>query len=250
MKWTQRFDKDDEVPESLRDKTPAEVAAALQETEGLKQQLADAKKASDDATAARVALQNDFDQQKTRLTELEGRSQQKTTEELEAERLAAEPPSPWLSPEKFVADQTKGVANVALNAGLMAAKMYFMQNLASRDQKIFKKYEKEVEAVVATFAPEARVMPQSWMNGLLYVKGLHEQDISKAESTGTEFFSEGASRSGGEREPEVNDKLTEEESAMCKAMHWDEAGYLKRKKEMTLSQSSKGSYARFSTTAK
>lgn len=247
--WGRRFENDDEeVPPELRGKSPKEVAAALKKASELETQSATDKQAAADAVAARVAQQNEFDQMKQKITELEARGgPTKTAEELEAERLALEPPSPWTDPEKFVQNQTRGVAGVALNAGLMAAKMYFMQNLTSRDSKIFKKYEKEVEGVVATFAPEARVMPQSWMNGFLYIKGMHETDISKAESTSTDFFSETPSR-GHQDEPEPQDKLTEEETAMCKSMHWDEAGYLKRKKEMQVSQSSKGAYARFSST--
>lgn len=247
MKWGQRFDSDDEVPEELRGKSPKDVAAALKKAQELEAKHTEIEEARVASEQKATQMQTEIDALKVKNAEYEARGQQKTPEELEAERLAAEPPSPWTDPEKFVQDQTKGIANVALTAGMMTAKMYFTQGLAPRDQKIFRKYEKEVEQVVGTFAPQIRVMPQSWMNALLYVKGLHDVDIHKAESTNTDFFSETASRGDHHEEP-PQDTLTDEESKMCDAMHWDKAGYLKRKKEMTMSQSSKGAYARFSTT--
>jgi hypothetical protein len=244
MKWSQRFDNEDEVPEELRGKSPKEVADALKRTQELEKQAADSKRAADDATAARVAQQNDFDTMKARVAELEAGSHQKTAEELEAERLAAEPASPWIDPQKFVQDQTKGIAAVALQSGMMTAKMYCLQNITPRDQKIFKKYEGEIDKMVGTFAPETRVMPQSWFNALVFIKGAHDVDIHKAENDKSDFFSEPASR-GHQEEEAPQDKLTDEESAMCDAMHWDKEGYLKQKKQQSIHQSSKGSYARF-----
>lgn len=242
--WGKRFENDDdEVPEELRGKSPKEVAAALKKAKEIEAKQAEVEETRLASEKKAGEIQVEIDALKARNAELEA-NRPKTPEELEAERLAAEPASPWVDPQKFVADQTKGIAAVALNSGMMTAKMYFTQNLSGRDQKIFKKYEGKVNEVVNTFAPETRVMPQSWMNAFLYVKGLHDVDIHKAESTNTDFFSETPSRGQQQDEP-PQDRLTEEESAMCKAMHWDEAGYLKQKKQQSIHQSSKGTYARF-----
>jgi hypothetical protein len=240
MKWGERFGKrEDDVPPELRDKTPEQIAEVLhkaKELEDAAQAAADAKAA---AEAGAASLQTELDAMKVKLAELEASRGQQPPED-----TPPEPPSVWEDPAKFVQDQTKGIASVALQAGVMAAKMYFSQNLSARDQKIFRKYEKEVEGVVATFAPEARVMPQGWLNAFLYTKGLHDSEISKAESDKTDFFSESPSRNTTP-DPEPTDTLTDEEKAVCKAMHWSEEGYLKRKKEQTILQSSKGAYARF-----
>src|SRR5262249_4376912 len=116
---------------------------------------------------------------------------------------------------------------------------------------IWTKYEKEIDKWMETYPPQARIMPQNWLMALTMVKGQHDQEIAKAELDKTDFFSEGASHgSAASREMNANagdnEKLTPEEIAMCESMHWDQAGYLKRKKEMAVHQSSKGAYARFS----
>jgi len=138
----------------------------------------------------------------------------------------------------------QGVAGVALQSGMMTAEMYFVQQLSGRDQKIYRKYKDEVVKTVNTFNVQTRVMPQSWFNAFIYVKGLHDLDIQKAESSSTDFFSETPSRGEHHEEPPA-DTLTDEEKAVCKAMHWSEEGYLKQKKQQVLMQSSKGSYARY-----
>ncbi len=127
----------------------------------------------------------------------------------------------------------------------MSAKMYATQQMSSRDAKIFRKYEKEVEQVVASYQPAAQVNPTSWLNALIYIKGLHDVDISKAESEKTDFFAESSSGGGNRDEPTPIDKLTAEEEEACDKFHWDKKGYLAQKKQMTLSQSEKGSYARY-----
>lgn len=240
--WDKRFNRDDDegdLPEELRGKSPKEVAAALKKAKEDADKLAAAELARTEAEGKVTARDNEFEQMKTRMAELE--ANQKPAPVIENN----EPPSIWEDPAKFVQDQTRDSTSIALQAGLMAAKMYFQQGLTARDQKIFKKYEKEVSDCVATFAPQARVVPQGWMNAFLYVKGGHEQDISKAESSSTDFFSETPSR-GHQDEPAPDDKLTDEEAAMCRSMHWDPVAYLERKKKGTTHSSAKGAYAKFS----
>lgn len=229
---------DDDLPPELKDKTPKEIAAALKKADEIRtaaeKTLADAK----EMDAKLTAQTTEYDAMKVRMAELEANQKEPIAPVMD------EPASPWTDPEKFVRDQTKATTGVALTAGLMAAKMYFMQNLTTRDQKIFKKYEKETEGVISTFAVEARVMPQSWMNAFLYVKGLHDVDIQKAESSKSDFFSETPSR-GQTPEPEPTDQLTAEEEEVCRTFHYDPKSYLERKKSAVLNQSSKGAYGKY-----
>jgi hypothetical protein len=239
MKWGEHLrPTEDEIPPELRDKSPTQVAELLRKAKEQEAAAAKAEEARVAAEAGATTVQQELDAMKAKVAELEARQ----TPPLE--KTPPEKPSVWENPEGFVDDRIKGVANVALQTGMMTAKMYFMQGLMPRDQKIFRKYEKEVEQVVNTFDATARVMPQAWQNGFLYAKGLHESEIAKAESTQSDFFSETPSR-GTSSDPDPVDKLTDEENAMCDAMHWSKDGYLKRKKEMTMATSSKGSYARF-----
>jgi hypothetical protein len=91
----------------------------------------------------------------------------------------------------------------------------------------------------------AQGMPQNWHTAFVYVKGLHEQDISKMEAENTPFFSEAGSRGAPTEPAPAEEKLTPEEEEACETFHWDKAGYLKQKKLGSMHQSEKGAYARF-----
>lgn len=237
MVWWQNRN-DDELPPELRGKKPEELAARIKKAEELEAALAEEKKAREALEAKANEQKTEFDTIKQKLADIEAKTGPQPGPQ--DDPVKDEPVSPWVDPEKFVADQTKGVAEVALASGMMTAKMYFMQQLTPRDAIIFKKYEKEVEQGVMTFAPAARVMPQSWFNCFMFTKGVHEGDIKKAESEKTDFFAEPASRTGGHDDPPPDDKLTPEEEETCRVMHWDPKGYLARKKNAALTSHSKG----------
>ena len=238
MKWGQRFDNDEEVPEELKGKTPAEVAAALKAVTDLQAQLT-AEKTAREASDKRLADQStEFNDIKTKLGNLEASLAPPPP-------VLPEPASPWTEPEKFVNEQTLRTQNIALASGMMSAKMYFANQLSPRDQKIHKKYEKEVEATLLTFQPpECRVMPQSWFNAFTFIKGQHEQDIAKAESSSSDFFSERPS-GGPAPEPEIQDKLTADEEETCRIFKYDPVKYLAQRKARSTMQGEKGSYSRY-----
>jgi hypothetical protein len=238
MVWWQNRN-DDDLPPELRGKKPEELAALIRKAGELETALA-AEKTERDALKTKLdSTTSEFDTIKTKLAEIEAKTTPITT--ATTTTVDDEPASPWVDPQKFVQDQTKPLAQVALASGMLTAKMYFVQQLSERDQKIFKKYASEVEQGVSTFAPEARVMPQAWLNCFLFVKGAHEQDIRKAETEKTDFFAETASRTGGTQDVgEPEDKLTAEEEETCRVMHWDPKGYLERKKASHLTSHSKG----------
>lgn len=233
--WGKRFD-DQDLPPELQGKKPEDIAAALKEAQQLKDALKAEQDKSKDFETRLTAQTTEFDTVRSKLADIEKKV---TPEPVIDEPL--EPASPWVDPQGFVREQTRGIAGVALQSGMMTAKMYFMQQLSPRDAKIFKKYEKEVEQGIATFAPEARVMPQSWFNMFMFVKGNHEQDIHKAESEKTDFFAETSSRTGGHDEPVPQDRLTPDEEETCRVMHWDPKGYLERKKAGLLAATERGS---------
>jgi len=238
MWWQNR--NDDDLPPELRGKKPEELAALIRKAGELETALATEKTERDALKTKLDSTTSEFDTIKQKLADIEAKTTPVTTTTTTTDD-DDEPASPWVDPQKFVNDQTKGIATVALASGMLTAKMYFMQQLSDRDQKIFKKYEKEVEQGVGTFTPEARVMPQAWLNCFLFVKGAHEQDIRKAETEKTDFFAEPVSRGGGDTSDDGPvDKLTAEEEETCRVMHWDPKGYLDRKKAAQLTAHSKG----------
>lgn len=237
--WSDRFGKkDDELPPELQGKKPDEVVAEMRRLDAL----------AKDTEAKRLTLEtehntqkNEFDQMKTRIAELEAGGRKK-----DDEIIIEDPPSPWTDPVKFVQEATKDTTAVALASGIMSAKMYAMQQLSARDLKIFKKYEKEIDAQVGTFQPVQRVMPQSWFNTLIYIKGLHDQEITKLESDKNDFFSERPSdgvHHDEHRESEL--KLSPEEEEVCRKFKYDPKKYLETKKNASMRQSEKGQYASY-----
>jgi hypothetical protein len=238
MRWGQRFDVDEEVPEELRGRSPSDVARDLREAKA-------AQKKADEAEAARAKAAEENDLNKSELEKMRLRMTELEANQRPPEQpVEEEPPSPWLDPEKFVDSRMTGLSAVALSSGMMTAEIYFKQNLNPRDLKIYNKYKDEIVKGVNTFSPPQRVMPQSWMNMFIYIKGLHDQDIQKAESDRTDFFSEPSSR-GLPHEDEPDEKLTPDEEEVCRKFHYDPKAYLERKKTAALSQSSKGAYARY-----
>jgi len=240
--WGDRFGSRDELPPELKDKSPQEIAAALKKAADdatALQKLVDDKKLADDQLAAR---NSEFEQLKAKLAQLEANP---PTPPPGKPPVPPEPVSPWVDPAGFVQDQVKPLADTALMAGMMTAKMYCQQGLNARDAKIFKKYETEIINLVGTAAPAQRVMPQTWFNMLMFVKGAHEDDIRKAEADKTDFFSELPSHGGPPPEP-PSDKLTPEEEEVCRKFHYDPVKYLARKKSGELMQGEKGAYGRYS----
>lgn len=228
--------KDEELPESLRGKTPEQIAELLRLANEKDTQL---QQATSDKTAA-----------EQRATEA-----QRIADERQQQLDAMQPPPPepkndepatiWTDPQKWVQEQTKETQAVALLSGITSAKMYAMQQLAGRDQKIWRKYEKEIDKVMEGYNPMQRCLPNNWLMALTLIKGQHDVEIAKAESTSTDFFSEQSSRGTPPPDDRPADKLSPEEEEVCKVMHWDTKRYLETKKKQVIHQSEKGAYARF-----
>jgi hypothetical protein len=233
----------DEVPPELQGKKPEEIAASLKRLK----ELEDASEASKTKFEEELkALRGESEAQRAKLTEWENAAQQAAAQMQQQRPVgASEQTSVWDDPDKYIDERTRGTQIAALGAARMAARLTFQQGLASRDQKIFNKYANEIDKTIETYHPMAQGMPQNWSTAFIYIKGLHEQDISKMEAENTPFFSEPGSRGTEQAAPPAEEKLTAEEEEACETFHWDKAGYLKQKKAGAMYQSEKGAYARF-----
>lgn len=238
--WSKRNEND--LPEDLRGKSPAEIA----------QMLADAKK--DKATLTTLeASQTTTSQQ---LAEIQAKLAEKD-QEIEQLRTAQRSAQPQqqpnnpperanylTDPETFVQQQTQDTQNLAIVSGIMAAKMYAKQTLNARDVKIFNKYEKEIETVMQGYSPVQKVVPDNWVTALTLVKGRHDLEIRQMESDQTDFFSETPSH-GAPPQQQTEAKLTPDEMEVCRVMKWDPKKYLESRKKMRTVQSEGGAVARF-----
>jgi hypothetical protein len=230
--------KDEELPEALRGKTPEQVAAALAKISELEATVNNISTERDNFKTQLTTQQTEFEQVKTKMAELEANQKppEKPTDE--------GPASIWTNPDEYIKGKTKDIENAALLSGTMTAKLYAKQGLSARDQKIWTKYEKEIDQVMNGFQPQQRILPQSWLMALTLTKGNHEAEISAAERSGTDFFAEGGG-GGKPNDPPPEDKLTPEEEETCRVFKWDPKRYLAQKKKMSVAVGEKGGYAHF-----
>lgn len=229
---------EDDIPEELKGKTPQEIATMLREAQQLKTQL---DTLAVDKTKTDTQLAEIQAQQAENLRLIE---ELKTNQKPPEKPVTPEPANPWIDPDKWLRESTQDTQNIALVSGVMSAKMYARQTLSQRDAKIFTKYEKEIDQVMQGYQPVQRIIPDNWVLALTLIKGRHDQEISKMERDGTDFFSEESS-GGRPPEPEPEVKLTPDEEDACRRMHWDPKEYLKNRSKMAIASSEKGSIARF-----
>jgi hypothetical protein len=227
-----------ELPPELQGKSPQEILAVLNEAKETKAKLEAlaADKTNTDQELAQIKVQMAENQQ---LIE-----QLKANQKEPPKPDPQDPPNPWLDPDKWADQKMQPAMATAMFGSFLAAKMYFQQQLDPTDQKIFRKYEKEVDQAMQGYPMQARIIPDNWKVALNMVKGQHLQEISKMINPGGEFFSEGAS-GGAPPEPTPNDKLTQEEEDACQAMHWDRKAYLANRGKLQMASSEKGTIGRF-----
>ena len=237
----------DELPAELRDKKPQEILDALNRLKELESKTLDHEKEKTDWETKFQNQQTEFDQTRQRLQEMEQNAAREQAQPyMQQPQQPQEPTSMWTDPARYINEQTLGTQLWTVNANKGVARIEFRESLAPRDRRIFQKYLNEVEQAVNGMTPlSVQGTPQAWSTAFNYIKGVHDQEISKAESEGTQFFSEPASRGGEVQPPPPEDKLTAEEEEACRTFHWDPKGYLQRKKEAHIYQSEKGSYARY-----
>lgn len=235
----------EELPPELKDKKPEEIAEAMKKLKDLEMtRNADFEKQKSEYEEKLKQQSDRSDQMAAKLQEWEQAAAQ-AQQQFRDQQAPQEPTSPWTDPDRYIDERTRGTQVAALGAARMAARLTFQQNLAPREQKIFSKYANEIDRTMDTYHPMAQGMPQNWNTAFIYIKGLHEQEISKMESQATPFFSEPGSRGQEQEEPKPQDKLTAEEEEAVKKFHWSPEGYLKQKQRMNLLQSERGAYARF-----
>ena len=234
--WNKKDDP--ELPPELKDKSPQEILAMLNEAKETKTRL-------DALAAEKTTTDGELATIKTQLAENATLIEQlKANQKDPPPPKTDDPPNPWLDPDKWVAGKMEPAMMTAMYGAFMSCKMLVKEQLDDDDKRIFKKYEKEIDQAMQGYPPQARIIPDNWMSALNIVKGRHLKEIAKMFESGGEFFSEG-SHTGRHEEPTPETKLTPEEEAACKAMHWDPKTYLENRAKMSMVRTEKGSLARF-----
>lgn len=238
--------RDDELPEELKGKTPAEIAQALKDAAALKTQV-DALAADKTRLEGEVAtVNNSFTETKNRLQALEEAARRPATPPATPPGTPAAPPSIWDDEEAAMGQRINNrvapIESAVVNTGLLTAKMYAEQQL-QRAQfsdpkfkdaiKIFHKYEGEIDRIVGQEPPARQILPQTWVNAFIYVRGLHSTEIVDAATKGDNtFFAEVGGSTPPPPPTPQEDKLTDKELQIAQRMRLTPAQYLEQKKKM------------------
>lgn len=215
MPW---FKKDEpDTPAELRDLTPEQIIAKIK----------DADRLAAEAEANKTALQSkdaELATARQKITELETPPRRTDPEE---------PVSIWADPEKAISERMAPTTAIAVHAGKIAARMAARQSMKPDDNRIFTKYEAEIVKLVDSYPPNQQVMPEAWAFALNQIKGIHFEEIMKAKSENSDFFSEVPGNSPPPP-PEKKDQLSDEELRICKRMNITPERYMAQKKAMVI----------------
>jgi len=221
--------KEAELPESLKGKTPEQVA----------QELADAAK-----------MKADYETYQTKTGEVVKLVEtQKTELQQMRERLAsleANPPKPretGKEPTSVLVDEATAfreqltplaVANVQNTARIerMAAESRFL-NGDKFEAAIFRQYRNEYETLANTLSLEQAASPGTYENVFAIIKGRHTVEILDMQKKGTGvFFTESGGHQPPNDQPKKSDQLSDEEKRYAKKFGISEADYVKSRNEV------------------
>ena len=235
MGWGGR--KDEDLPESLKGKTPEQVAFELEEAKKLKERL-DKQEAKD---AERDTMFQSF-----------ATAQQSLVDTLKAvnERVPAvkpvvnnephEPASFITDPDLAFNERVAPLASITMQTAAITAKQeaqraFFRKQATEKnniDGTLFEKFEGEILEMAKNCTPAQLANPATWAHLYFNVKGRHTDEIV---SNPRAFFTEDAKRppaeGGGGNEPQP----TDQEVKIAAKMGVPIENYMKHKKEATSS---------------
>lgn len=246
-----RDKKDEELPESVRGKTPEQLAQELKDAQALKDQVAAAQAEAQRLKDADASRQTEFDAVKTKLAALEAAARTNNNnnnqnQPLDLEKFMADP-------EKTLNDEINkrvgpfaqtAVLNAAQTARILAQQQLNNQDLASggktMDGRLFQAWASEIDAQVKNYRTDQMVTPQAWLGVYMFIKGTHADELADADTRKKKYGmlepvrSNVSSGNEGAEKP-ASDQLTPQELKIAERMKVTPEAYLKRKKSMQMS---------------
>lgn len=231
--WGNR--KEEELPAELKGKTPEQVAQALKDADALKTRL--------DALEAK-SLERD-----TAFTSF-GTTQSELVNTLKAINERVTPPARVENnnnnnePASFITDpdlafnQRVGpLAALTMQTAAVTAKQEALRMLQRKqateknniDATLFERFEGEVLEMAKNCSAQQLANPATWAHLYFNVKGRHADEIVANPKA---FFTEDATRATT-TQPLPEDKLTDQEAAICVKMGVKPENYLKNRKAST-----------------
>jgi hypothetical protein len=212
--------REEDIPEEIRGLNESQLVERIKELNTTKTQLAELQTASQTKDTQISEIQTQLNETKQALQNLQderakdGRRESQQNQHQQTEEITSVFDNEDEAIRQRVAKQTEGLQQVAFNSGALTAKMYATSQLQRYEtsgnkeyknaMRIFNKYEADIDKIVASYPPEVRANPLTWVNAFVYVRGLHMNDIMEAVTSNKagEFFGE----TGGGTEPPPPDK--------------------------------------------
>lgn len=232
MGWGNR--KDEDLPESMKGKTPDQIAFELEEGKKLKERLEklEAKDAERDTMFQSFASTN-----------------KEVADTLKAinERSAAPPPKPPVNdgtnePASFITDpdlafgqRISPYAAITMQTAAITAKQEALRGLQRKqateknniDASLFERFEGEVLELAKNCTPAQLANPATWVHLYYNVKGKHADEIV---SNPKAFFTEDAHRAPAGGGAPQDDQPTDQEKSIAAKMGVPIENYMKNKK--------------------
>jgi hypothetical protein len=234
MPWGNR--KEEELPESLKGKTPDQIAFELEEAKKLKERF-DKLEAKD---AERDTAFNSFASTQTQLADALKAINERTTPKPVVNNDPREPASFITDPDLAFNERVAPLASITMQTAAITAKQeaqraFFRKQSTEKnniDGTLFEKFEGEILEMAKNCTPQQLANPATWAHLYYNVKGRHTDEIV---SNPKAFFTEDAKRppseGGGGNEPQP----TDQEKRIAEKMGVPIENYMKNKKEATAS---------------
>lgn len=239
MAWFKDKKEEDNLPASLKGKTPEEIAKALEEAEQLRTQVAKSAEDQKKLNEALESQKSEFEKVKTQLSALESVNR-RTNEDSNNEEVNF-----FEDPDKAVDKKLQPLAQItALNAS-QTARILAQQHLDNNDfaspegartmdGRLFRAWAAEIDAEAKKYPVQNLTQPQAWLGIYMFLKGVHADELANPEIRKKKYnFVESARTNAAPAVESGNsDKLTDQEAAIAVKMGVTPEAYLKRKKSM------------------
>jgi phage I-like protein len=229
------------IPEELRGKTPAEIAALLKEAPLLKAKVTELETARTADTAAVTQIKTEFDTIKERLRVAEANNNRQPT-----------PPGPQKEPTDFIDNPDQAfneraaplaalsVRNAAITAKMLAQQQLDNGDMASNgktmDGRLFRAWDTEIMREANTYQTIQLGEPKNWIAIYYLIKGTKADELSNPEIRKQKYaFLEPSSPSTplpGAPPKNASEELSDAEKHVADKMGVKHEDYLKRKKAM------------------
>ena len=234
MPWGNR--KEEELPASLKGKTPEQVAFELEESKTLKEKLEklEAKEAERDT------MFQSFATTQTQLAEtLKAVNERVVAPKPSASGTEGNEPASFITEPDLAFNQRVGplaaitMQTAAITAKQEAQRAFFRKQSSEKnniDGTLFDRFENEILEMAKTCTPQQLANPATWAHLFYNVKGRHTDEIV---SNPKAFFTEDATRAPNGGGTPQEDTLTDQEKSIAAKMGVKPEDYLKHKKAST-----------------